>query len=83
MYFMFQKLKILLNKRFTKQSFSEKTNEIDVKLTIILGKNDIIFLWTIEKNWSNSTTMNEGDEKNIRAHVPISTPNPPLAHLYS
>lgn len=56
---------------FTERSFSEKTNEINGKYTIVLRTNEIIFFERLWKNERNGSSMNERNEKN----APISKPS--------
>ena len=51
---------------FTERSFTEKTNEINGKWTILLGTNEIIFFNDWKKNYrtmGRSQTINERNEK--------------------
>ena len=55
---------------FIERLFSEKTNEKDGKLTIILRTNEIKYSFTIEKNeMGGSWTINEQIEKKERANL--------------
>ena len=61
----FYRTKNLLTKNFTEQSFSEKTNEIDGKRTIILRTNEINVFERLKKptEMSRLRTMKERNKK--------------------
>jgi len=69
---------ILLNERFywtndlTERLFSEKTNKIDGKWTIILRRNEINFFLKIKKTDRNSSFMNDKRELKKKSNAPIS-----------
>ena len=68
----FTKLTILLDEDFTERSFSEKTNEIDWKLKIILRTNENNFFndWKMNERNGLKRTMNERNGK--KPNAPIS-----------